>query len=1049
MFVGLEVCSLGNTYIDSCVPVYQEKDPRPDEGQTNTKRSICRPRSVGQLAYDTLLTTTMVQGPSRELIDAIRRPASSAAQVAALRQIKNEIVGHEQRKEIAVKQGVVEPLLSILANRYESNDGKYTGNTDEARDAAHCKQVEDAVLQALLILGSLASGGVTLVKPVMAAGAHQCLFELLNAETMPRLIMAALKALRNICRFEAQVDGYQFHIPVAVLERLLKHSAKNEQITIVADIVALYANRERRKSELAKGEVLNLLTLYLICHTTAQYHPGGVSTIKLASALFNGTPSQATITAALFAISAIITGSNYRAQCFINNPSLQQLLEERVLPPGALFCEQTGMPGSMASLLPSLHIPAPKTVSYNSGSSAFPALNTFHSNERQTTSGQTHSQPREPWHVNHANEVVSWLTFLARSTQGSDRLAALKMLALVNTAIDSNNFITRLHREQNLRSRERDRRLSMLAVPLAVGLITRQAHDRAVESTSSAAELDQRIVKEQACEVLALLIQGSKELQSAAVDAGAIKHVCPILKNSFEKVPMVRPLRFKKESVVEADMPSSCILGPSGLPEEVQHALRCRQSSLEALAALAKQEDTHRKAIVEAQVVPCIIDSLKPLSLEFMHSTSAKAPQHFTSKDGNSVPVILAACHAARSMSRSVSLLRTSLIDAGIARPVFQLLKHSNVQVQIAATDACCNLLLDFSPMREDLLAAGVIKTLTEHARQVETGLRLASLWALKHLILAASRDIKMQCLKELGTGWLVGAIQGEPKESGGGVSVGLGGPNAAGEQVDLLNPSMATNMDVDVPAVAGNEEDDVEDDDNDDQDEDGAIMYDEAAQTHYQSSQLRSTLQPSFDRRKYLNAFQHFEQNPVLQAKRDDIAVQEQALDFVRNLLNGDDCAFMIDHVLKQLGQDKVFALLTEKLLPVPPSFYSVRQLVHSSNGPAYHPTALILSSIHVLNHIANGSPVHKSLLIAQKQLLAAWLPHFSHHDRRVRVICVWAVNSLTWVEDDADREGARRRATELRSVGIEAKVRELKDDPDLDTRERVKTALRQLEGL
>ena len=150
-------------------------------------------------------------------------------------------------------------------------------------------------------------------------------------------------------------------------------------------------------------------------------------------------------------------------------------------------------------------------------------------------------------------------------------------------------------------------------------------------------------------------------------------------------------------------------------------------------------------------------------------------------------------------MSRSVSLLRTSLIDAGIAKPVFDILKHTDPRVQIAATDVCCNLLLDFSPMRDDLLQAGAIKTLTEHARQSEMSLRLASLWALKHLVLSSSRNIKIQCLEELGIGWLASAIQGEQQDGSflpttGGVSIGSAGglstPNAAGEQVDLLNPS-------------------------------------------------------------------------------------------------------------------------------------------------------------------------------------------------------------------------------------------------------------------
>ena len=45
-------------------------------------------------------------------------------------------------------------------------------------------------------------------------------------------------------------------------------------------------------------------------------------------------------------------------------------------------------------------------------------------------------------------------------------------------------------------------------------------------------------------------------------------------------------------------------------------------------------------------------------------------------------------------------MLRTSLIDHGIANPVFDLLTHQSVKVQIAATEVITNLVLEVSPMR-------------------------------------------------------------------------------------------------------------------------------------------------------------------------------------------------------------------------------------------------------------------------------------------------------------------------------------------------------------
>ncbi|TKA64617.1 hypothetical protein B0A55_10049 [Friedmanniomyces simplex] len=544
--------------------------------------------------------------------------------------------------------------------------------------------------------------------------------------------------------------------------------------------------------------------------------------------------------------------------------------------------------------------------------------------------------------------------------------------------------------------------------------------------------------------------------------------------------------------------------------------MRSRQGALQALAALAEKEDVHRKAIVEAGVVPCIFDSLKPFPPSYITTTTNSSPRgHIMGpKDGNTVAVLLAACRAAKTMARSVSLLRTSLIDAGIAKPVFQLLHHADPEVQLAATDVCINLLLEFSPMREDLIAEGVVKTLCAQAKRCGSGngngngngsgdlrLRVSSLWALKHLMSASPREIKVKTLEELGTGWLIGVIRGEQQQvreyvsaPGGGVSVGLSAPNAAGERVDLLNPQ-SSGMDVDLDDDELPEDEDEQNYDNDEEradneeEGDGEVMWDISSNTHYQASQLRSTLQsknnnndhhqhphhhlpaspnathgPAFNSKHYLSSVRAIEQNPALRAQQADIAVQEQALDFIRNLLNGEDCASMFDHLLQLMGGARIFDVLTEKLVPIrSDTGYSSATTGNGGGGgssgsgsggssstrPIYGPSALIISTVNILTHIANALPRHKQLLIAQKPLLKAWLPHFTHPDRKVRVACVWAVNSLTWIDDESDRRDARQRAQELRGCGIEGAVRGLLGDGDLDVRERARTGVRQFEQL
>ncbi len=57
-----------------------------------------------------------VPGP----LEQLRRANSPAAQLGALKQLKNDVVGHERRKEAAVRDGLVVALSSCL----KSSQGK-------------------------------------------------------------------------------------------------------------------------------------------------------------------------------------------------------------------------------------------------------------------------------------------------------------------------------------------------------------------------------------------------------------------------------------------------------------------------------------------------------------------------------------------------------------------------------------------------------------------------------------------------------------------------------------------------------------------------------------------------------------------------------------------------------------------------------------------------------------------------------------------------------------------------------------------------------------
>jgi hypothetical protein len=103
------------------------------------------------------------------------------------------------------------------------------------------------------------------------------------------------------------------------------------------------------------------------------------------------------------------------------------------------------------------------------------------------------------------------------------------------------------------------------------------------------------------------------------------------------------------------------------------------QGILLSIASLAALLEPHRRFILDAHLLPPILQSLShPL-----------------------VGVRAAACHCLRGLSRSVNVLRTDLVDQGAEEKLVWLLREEeNEVVKVTASAAVANLLLEFSPMR-------------------------------------------------------------------------------------------------------------------------------------------------------------------------------------------------------------------------------------------------------------------------------------------------------------------------------------------------------------
>lgn len=175
------------------------------------------------------------------------------------------------------------------------------------------------------------------------------------------------------------------------------------------------------------------------------------------------------------------------------------------------------------------------------------------------------------------------------------------------------------------------------------------------------------------------------------------------------------------------------------LQDKINQA-KLKESALLALAAICSKREENRKQVVDAQLVPKLV-----LSLE--HSE---------------VNVRAAACQLARSLSRSVKNLRSSLVDAGAAKPLFKLLSDSSVSVQIAASATICNIVLDFSPMKKIVLEQGAVPQLVSLTLSQDHELKLNSIWALKNLLYQADSSDKDKVIDALG--WdVLGMLLNDP----------------------------------------------------------------------------------------------------------------------------------------------------------------------------------------------------------------------------------------------------------------------------------------------
>ncbi|KAI0999956.1 hypothetical protein K3495_g8242 [Podosphaera aphanis] len=1012
-------------------------------------------------------------------ITKLHNASSISEQIIILKSLKYTITGHPLVKEFVVTRGTLDSITKLAYNKPGVKKDDLSSNLSQ--DSRSLNEDELSRLLALQIIASIALEGPRFVAPLHSSGVLPALLSNICPENNPLLlVLASLKALSNLSDSSALIKSPRaltvFAIADDVFTRkhlkslctiLSQESASNDvqsQISITASLISKICREEHHQQILANFGVLDVLATRLAGFVVGAglVIPGAevlAARDNLVDHIPKPAPPNADFALIADAIFTIIANSKLRCSQLIFSSSILTIFP--VSKPTELNFIHNRQPawnnfnlldpdGNQAQfnwmdcLLP--HIPQPQSKLSSSGGSAFPPLGTTGSTENlnlnRRSSINKHKAPLNPsWeelkglesdsnqadlkidHGDLESPLISYLMLFIRSRSGLDRLMASAVLASLYRA--------------GLTHKKREIEIGFMIVPLLIQML-----DKSFVSPLGREESDQQLhssVKETVPLILAMLMTDSEHLQKAAFTAGIVHRLSLLLKSSYEHISdAINTVPWSPFPESEQNHKNKFVrLGNDGQSPLLVHKIKVRESSLKAIAALVPFKDEYRKNVVDQGLIPLIVESLLPqskkLSSKILEEKSTSLTVELSDSiakrgcDRNPSNVLIAACAAVRALSRSVSVLRTTLIDNGVAEPVFQLLLHPEIEVQIAATATVINLLTDVSPMRDTIAKAGVLKILCDHAKSRDARLRLNAVWALKHFVQGVDNEMKRQCFEELGQGWLVHLICDDTED------VAL----LSKDKLGSLSPS-TNDIDGDIEMTPS-------------EDQNSIMLSNFNNHKNCDKSSFSRNISVKHAKLR-LMALRDSEMDPARKARKDDVAVQEQGLDFIRNLIGGvgqggTEASDMIDFLLDALGQERVFEILASKLRPKAINPYN-RKTPRSGESKVIPPqTEIIIAVSYILVHMAASIPRHRQLIIAQTELLKLLVPQFNHSNVEVRLALCWLVTNLTWMDDQTDEQSCAHRASELRKLGFLAKLEMLEHDSELSVRDRAKSALWQMQ--
>ncbi|KAI5787229.1 armadillo-type protein [Geopyxis carbonaria] len=962
------------------------------------------------------------------LLSQLSQSSEPEAKLSALRAIKHRLIGHDQNKELFVRLGIAVPLSATLGSHGERLDDAWS----EAR------------VEAGVAVGSLAYGGESYVLHLISAGILPRLTESLDPATSPpKLILSSLRTLNTMLdTYIGPDESAKTTIAITeaiytpgvlrCLRTLLSQTASDslcqQQIALAASLVAkscaqsiqIVSSAGSESYEAAQQKLLvDAGVLDALATKLGSFCVTDHAKSNTGDAIPPPAPHNASLAPILDAIAAIIQGSKLRSIEFLFSPTLLA-----IFPPGSseskseapssggtsTFLPRTGSSSNLMQAPQQIITPqAFPPLSAATSSGGFPSL-TSHillgnvgtvDDSEGSTGGDTPLRRRGET-VEAEDDDRHRTATLGRPDYPEDIGIEVEETGLINwlmSKVRSGNSITILSSASvianlylvGLIPKKLLNVLGLVVIPVLARLLneTDTEQRKTIDfGFTGVGGVDAQTwyrwqVEEKTPAVLSRLLLKCGNLQKAAVEAGAIKKLAAMLKTACESpVSAANGVNDDSAHTLEESANKTNPL--------YNHRMRVKEGTLRCIANIGLFRDEYRKAIIDSGVVVTIVSScLKP-----MKPIESSLYTEQTNSEGNLPPVLIAACSVTRSLSRSVSILRTSLIDAGVAVPLFNLLHHPDLNVTIAASASVCNLVLDFSPMRRPILEAGAVDMLCKLSKSEYHSLKLNALWALKHLVLDADSATKKRSFEGLTSEFLMKII-----------------------------------------SVPHSDEDDEEEEGEDEEDEE---MDDPESNPNTAMEDSIGSLRPGTDASHThlppkaaaaVRLLQRRENtSPVVLAKSQAVSLQEQGLEYIRNLLCGHEVVSMIDFLFSHIDPDRLLSLL-ETLLNTPNQAGEIVNAV-----------------VYVLIHLAAGATKHRTRMVERPELMRCLLDLWNYHIVDVRSGIAWILINLTWAEDGDEAEGVRHRINALRELGWPERLKEMRKDNELDVKERVKTAEFQL---